>query len=773
MNDMFSKIDSIDITSIITEQSEEAIQSELNTIYEGSWESNRKQDDNDLLIESIIKEISDSLAITNIKLNKKIVESSISRVYPRFSDSLYKKIIRKLEESGFDVSKLKESDIEDAQKEISDLKQQEEALDKVEDIKTEKDEDEPSKSSINSKLTKAYAKLKSATKDKNDDLDNAFGEEKLTESSDESAAMHIINCHFAGDEAAELAQASEEEQFDKALAYMDGAEYLWYINDFQDSSITEFNSMLDIEIKDLNNLKNENPDKADKIDAVISKFEALRKEDENSIIESESFEGTKADIMKKFPELASNPNYECYADDDWMAVDFNEDGSIKGIRLATKKIDESIAVNATVDNIDQESKDKATIDKAIELAGDKTTIDNDTFRELRLKLANKDYDLVDRTSDYALVRGEDVIYTWTRKEDENLKESESLNEWVNPAPDVKIKDFYAGTENGTKDYQFNEINPNITFQELYDNISKHSITSLIGDVDSDIRNKIINAMCDAFDIDDAYSIEISDDLPPYEGVNESVHVNVSGGNIDVSTDNTNLSIDGDNVDVHVEDGDTLAPVVDITEPVVNEIPIDEPEANPEEVIDEPIEEPEASEEVLDEPVDNILDDSDGSLQVDDIPGKVDHKRIELAKMESEDSVTYRVSYLKEDDEICGWDLDCDNDEDAINSLDQFKNAGQVADDLLTAEFVETGIDGISSFNYNNTDILLSTDGDNNIITINQDNAEPIVMKGNSFDEVLNQLIYWFIMNTDCPDCGAEPAEDLNAEVEIDKEDSNE
>lgn len=695
MNNMFSKIDAIDITSIIAEQDKEVIQNELNQLYEGSWEPNDKQSDSDLLIESIIKEISDSLAITNIKLNKKIVESSISRVYPRFSKSLYKKVIRKLEESGFDVSKLKEDNIEDIQTEISDLKQQKDSLDKVEDIKTKPNEDDLSKSEINSKLKKAYAKLKSATDDRNDDLDNAFGEEKLTE-------------------------------------------------------------------------------------------------DENS------FYGTKADIMKKHPELKDNPNYKSYADDDWMAVDYNEDGSIKGLRLATK-VDESIASNVTVDNIDQESKDKSTIEKAVELAGNKTTIDNDTFRELRLKLANKDYDLVDRTTDYALIRGEDVIYTWTRAEDtkDNLTEAEET--YIDPEPSVKIKDYYKAL--APDDYQLDKINPNITFQELYDNIDKNSITSLIGDVDSDVRNSIINAMCDVFDIQDSGTVEISDDLPPYENnMTESVHVNVSGGNVDVSTDNTNLSVDGDNVDVHVEDGNDLAPTVEIPEPAT-----DEPElgmagsdVSAEEIIDEPVEEP-ATEEILDTPEDSddILDDSE-ALQTPDIPGKVDHKRIELAKFESEDKITYRVSYLKEDDEICGWDLDCESDEEAIDSLDQFSNAGQITDDLLAAEFIDTGIDGISSFNYNNTNILLSTDGDNNIITINQDNAEPIVMKGDSFDDVLNQLIYWFIMNTDCPDCETVPQEepvetsdvepvetsdvepvetsDVEPEIddnEIDKEDSNE
>lgn len=724
MNNMFSKIDAIDITSIITEQDKEVIQNELNQLYEGSWESNDKQSDSDLLIESIIKEISDSLAITNIKLNKKIVESSISRVYPRFSKSLYKKVIRKLEESGFDVSKLKEDNIEDIQTEISDLKQQKDSLDKVEDLKSKKYEDESSKSEINSKLTKAYSKLKLATNDKNDDLNNAFGEEKLSE-----------------------------------------------------ENLTE--------VKSYN------------LDALRASYEKLlpsvdkyrEADDENLALCVTIYNGIPGDddvyVENKYTDFESfAADYEQYKDQNYYAYfevyDLDNDDYIDGLE---SYLIEAIAVNATVDNIDQESKDKATIEKAIELAGDKTTIDNDTFRELRLKLANKDYDLVDRTTDYALIRGEDVIYTWTRAEDikDNLNEAEET--YIDPEPSVKIKDYYKAL--APDDYQLDKINPNITFQELYDNIDKNSITSLIGDVDSDVRNSIINAMCDVFNIQDNSTIEISDDLPPYENnMTESVHVNVSGGNVDVSTDNTNLSVDGDNVDVHVEDGNDLAPAIEIPEPATDEPELDMAgsDVSAEEIIDEPVEEP-ATEEILDTPEDSddILDDSE-ALQTSDIPGKVDHKRIELAKFESEDKITYRVSYLKEDDEICGWDLDCESDEEAIDSLDQFSNAGQITDDLLAAEFIDTGIDGISSFNYNNTNILLSTDGDNNIITINQDNAEPIVMKGDSFDDVLNQLIYWFIMNTDCPDCETvpqeEPAEtsDVGPEIgdnEIDKEDSNE
>lgn len=52
-------------------------------------------------------------------------------------------------------------------------------------------------------------------------------------------------------------------------------------------------------------------------------------------------EGYKKDLIEKFPELKDNENFKSYADDDWMAIDLNDDGSIKGYRLATKNIDEA------------------------------------------------------------------------------------------------------------------------------------------------------------------------------------------------------------------------------------------------------------------------------------------------------------------------------------------------------------------------------------------------------------------------------------------------
>ena len=260
---------------------------------------------------------------------------------------------------------------------------------------------------------------------------------------------------------------------------------------------------------------------------------------------------------------------------------------------------EAIQAHVTVDNIDQESKDKATIEKAIALAGDKNVIDNDTFRALRLALANKDYDLIDRLKDYALVRGEDVVYTWLRAEDSNLKESASSKKFC-----------------------------------------------LVEGVD-----------CGA-----------------------------------------------------------------------------------------------CKEEVLEEPEDDEVVE-DGALQVDDVPAKVDQgkpgKRLELARLENEGVVSYRVSYLKEDDEIMGWDIEADSDEEALDALDKFDAASDTIDGVSNLEFNDTPIAGISSTSYNGVDLALSTAEDGNaLLTITTQEGIPVLLKGENLDDILTKLIYWFIMGAE-------------------------
>lgn len=743
MNDLFSKIDSIDLSSILTED-ETVVQEQLNEQFSGQWESNEVVSEKDQLLESILKEVSDNLAITNIKLTKRIVEMSLDTVYPRWPKKLYEAVLEKLEEAGFDISKLKEDKIEDIQKEISDLNQADEALDKTGKTSTEVDNKKVSRKDIKYKVSDLKGKLNKEVKDKNDNLDNGFGDEKLTEDTS--------GIDLALDPLEEIMQVIENE-----------------------GSIDQ-NLMLD------------------RVKLAISYLDKDEK---------------YANIVSMLQEIINIVDDEGSIDQDIMLskVSDAEDALTKLVLGSKDSMNESIAANVTVDNVDQESKDKATIDKALELAGDKTTIDNDTFRELKTQLdGNKDYSMVDRTSDYALVRGEDVIYTWSRKEDENLKESNILKERKSYNLEA-IKQEYDKLLPTVDQYREGEDDNIGLCISVYDGIPGEDNTYLEKTYpDFDFFASEFDKYKDG-DFYAYFEIYELDNLEDgyVDGLNycliESVHVNVSGGNVDVSTDNTNVAVDGDNVDVHVDENtaEVEIPEPEDLEPAGSDV-------SAEEIIDEPadevLDEPEnTDEEILSDPEEIINDDAivdatpngeqimgyeeaDGSLQVDNVPGKVDHKRIELAKLESEDKVSYRVSYLNEDDEVCGWDLDCDSDEDAINSLDQFQNAGQITDDLMSAEFVETGIDGVSSLNYNNTNILLSTDGENNIITVNQDNSEPVVMKGESFDDVLNQLIYWFIVNT--PDAGetaneldTEPVENTEkiSEPEIDelnsKEDSDE
>lgn len=972
MNNLFNIVDNIDLTSVLAEN--EAIDklSETNEkfckscfnpfITEGDVCNHCKRlqeelTDQDREVFEIAKEVEDQLPILGLTDITELDYSEQKELITDVLDMMYGEnlwnpdlVALTAKELGLNVEKVSASsddevleadetqDIKSIQDRILALKAGLDGLDKTKDVsdetKFEVDGKEYTKSSTNSEISSLSSKLDKINKSDNKERDNAFGEEKLAEA--------LVTDYEDKDY---IAQAVENNPL------------------FGDVQNIDFKEGMVIEVTNLSGK---------------SYYKITR---------NDSSEWEAQWVSKSGEALG----------DSFVLCKVNK---TNGEESTSTEINESVAATVTVDNIDQEPKDKATIEKAIEIAGDKDTIDNDTFRDLRLKLANKDYDMVDKLDKYALVRGEDVIYTWLRAEDtkDNLDESEKLSEgeYIDPAPEVKIKDFYAGTENGEEDYQFDKINPNLTFQELYDNIDKYSITSLIGDVDSAVRNTILNGMCDAFDINDAYTVfdKISDDLPPYEGqVNESVHVNVSGGNVDVSTDDTNISVNGDDVDVHVDENPVTTPTI---EPEV--LPIDS-EFNAEEILDEPateepaMVEPIDTEEVLNTPEDNLademLDDSedleegtmfgtnsnmseqeiadlfnsldgktgsewenalydiyfdddlfdlideikteptsietmkfyvkdslgkktfrhsnismenlakyldvelkletnenedltedskvpvtnigeelknnesvegtkkelfdkypelksdsrytsyadddymaidfneDGSikgirltngikegenenktfiwniittsdpqpkniqniialtnmtyddvytalkglevdgkisfndndelftildlheeaLQVSDVPSKVDHKRIELAKMESEDKVSYRVSYLKEDDEeIAGWDIDADTDEDAIATLDKFNNADEIADDLLTAQFVETGIDGVSSLNYKNTEILLSNDEESNIITINQDDADPIILKGDTFDSVINQLIYWFIMN---------------------------
>ena len=289
------------------------------------------------------------------------------------------------------------------------------------------------------------------------------------------------------------------------------------------------------------------------------------KKGSESLKEIDSFEGTKADIMKKYPELANNPNYSSYADDDWMAVDYNEDGTIKGLRLATK-----------VTEAEEETPMKDILDC------------------------------------------------------------------------------------------------------IYDIISSNA-----------------ESLC--------------------------------------FTDGANLYLTDDSI--FLEDNSTEK---------MYEIVIKETEK---------VDNDEGAEEVAED-----------GFQVDNVPAKNDQgRRIELAKLENDGNVTYRVSYLNEsDEEIVGWDIEAADDEEAVNKLDQFANADVIADEVLGLEFQDSGVEGVSSLFHNGAKISLAADEESYVITIDRDGEDPVILHGQTTNDVMAQLVLWYVMNTES---GVETFDDIEDKVE--------
>ena len=289
------------------------------------------------------------------------------------------------------------------------------------------------------------------------------------------------------------------------------------------------------------------------------------KKGSESLKEVDSFEGTKADIMKKYPELAHDPNYSSYADDDWMAVDYNDDGTIKGLRLATK-----------VTEAEEETPMKDILDC------------------------------------------------------------------------------------------------------IYDIISSNA-----------------ESLC--------------------------------------FTDGANLYLTDDSI--FLEDNSTEK---------MYEISIKETEK---------VDNGEEAEEVVED-----------GFQVDNVPAKNDQgRRIELAKLENDGNVTYRVSYLNEsDEEIVGWDIEAADDEEAVNKLDQFANADVIADEVLGLEFQDSGVEGVSSLFHNGAKISLAADEESYVITIDRDGEDPVILHGQTTNDVMAQLVLWYVMNTES---SVETFDDIEDKVE--------
>ena len=641
-----------------------------------------------------------------------------------------------------------ETSIEDIQSKISDLKDGIEGLSKLEDVSDETtfelDGKEYTEADAKKEIESLTKELEELSQDKNDDLETAFGENKLTEEADGKTFEVWFNTEYDNG----------------------GETFEEYCKTFPDAAVLKDATAADIRANAANFYDVYPVDSADREKAFIFASE---------------------DLNIDYDELYNA----------WLG------------KTESESLDESIMTVTTVDNIDQETKDKKTIEKAIEIAGDKTTIDNDTFRELRLKLANKDYDVIDRLKDYALVRGEDVVYTWLRAEDENLKEGVNINITdgnvsVDTDDNVNVS---VGDTNINIDTTSNESEPALDLPveeptaEIVDEPETEEVlddTKLINEIKEGVminnKDMTVDELAAIFDNGDAsgftgsdwekelYNIYFSDeiwdelDANADQVVSSATIKDMIGRELEVGKYNPSTTLNslaeliGVEFDVNesedlVEEDDVVycyaqlptdpKTLIVVTKGEAGYLPVDVDFDN-EETAASYMNKMNSALGITDEERDDILRKSmwtEDALQVDDIPAKIDqdekHRRIELAKLESEDKVTYRVSYLKEDDEeIAGWDIEADNDEDAVEALNKFADADTIADELLSAEFVSTGIDGISSLNYKNTNILLSTDENENIITINQDNEDPVVIKGATFDEVMNQLVYWFIMNLD-------------------------
>lgn len=505
--------------------------------------------------------------------------------------------------------------------------------------------------------------------------------------------------------------------------------------------------------------------------------------------------------------------------------------------VESEKINEAIATITTVDNIDQESKDDKIIKKAVKLTKKEKTIDNDTFRQLRLELADKDYDVIDRLKDYALVRGEDVIYTWLRAEDKNLKESDELKvgdkfenengvtvEIISIDADKEGNDqctykmtldgrdtfkCYApeNVANMLRDNHYTKLNESVNIDIVDGDVTVTTDTTNIhvsetGEPAADLGKEPIISPEDIMpaeepaelpeELPESDDFKTHDEIARENGVEfatpeqtntlddkakDAVKAMASDEETDLNEDDIpsndlqmeiyELIVDGkevDDQDIETNIKETLDAVMadhadldreDIEEFIrdkAEEIYSADEEDNSEEIaqLEDRILDYErngrGSEEQYQRDLDRLHElrglDEDG-MQVNDIPSKNDqdhrHKRLELAKFESEDNkITYRISYLNEsDEEIAGWDLEVDDDDKAFDALDNVNG-------LLNTDFKDTGIDNIQSADFNDTNLMLNTDDDQSILTITQGDSDPVIIKGAGLEDILNQLVGWYI-----------------------------
>lgn len=668
---------------------------------------------------------------------------------------------------------------EDSDKENKDAKGDSD-IDNKETLKVD-DEEKPEEDKVEDIKDKEDDSIDPTEGEDDEDSKSEDDKEKLEEDKDSSEEdVQILIDDLQGRISALKAGLDNlgklEEVSDKTTFEVDGKEYT------KSSAESEIKSLE----KDLEKLSK---DKNDDMDNAFGDSK-LR---ENEITYTDQVTGEIKPIPSREEyekDLTKDPNTDSYADNSYEDfINSLVDAGVLTDDQAEKYLTESIMTITTVDNIDQESRDKATIDKAIEIVGDKTTIDNDQFRELRLKLANKDYDVIDRLKDYALVRGEDVIYTWLRAEDskdninENVdisivdnninisKDDVNINVVINTTTVEPAEDLNAPVEEPTEEPTEEPVEESeeVVFKEGVmigkDDVSSEELTAIF---DNGEANNFTGREWES----ELYPIYFSDDIwdeldanadkkVSAEAVKDMIRNELSSNTYKTKSATLDSLSQLLGVEAKTEESENLEEDNSVygtkaelfkKYPELNNVESYQSYSDDDYMAADfddngnfkGLRLADKNEETSDEEV----NEGEG-LQVNDVPAKVDHKRIELAKLESEDKVTYRVSYLKEDDEeIAGWDIEADNDEDAVAALSKFSDVDTIADDLLSAQFISTGIDGISSLNYRNTNILLSTDDNENIITINQDGEDPVIIKGESFDEVMNQLIYWFIMNLD-------------------------
>ena len=382
------------------------------------------------------------------------------------------------------------------------------------------------------------------------------------------------------------------------------------------------------------------------------------------------FKGTKEEILKKHPELANDQNFASYAKDDYLAVDYNEDGSIKGFRLTDKNLEEA---------------DQNVIEKIHQyIIDDYHRMEDFTDTEVSESNLDSVHGIIDRV--LSLMPQEEL--------------NKMANEIDNDSIDLTNYTHYCWELAECKNCGDDSCDG------CGDSLDEEEISF------DEIITRMSNA--ESFDdLRDAASLI----------VDPSIRVNVE-----------------EIIDSCEKDGDS----VDVAYSV-------------------------ATSEYLDDKTNDL---NEEGLQASNVPSKNDQgRRIELAKLESEGKVSYRVSYLNEaDEELAGWDIEADSDEEAVSKLDAMGDIDTVADDIIGSEFSDSGVEGIKTMFYNGVNITLATDKDNFMITVDRADQDPVILKGTTSEEAISQLILWCLTNLDDNEKALDIVNDIEDTLEDDATD---